>query len=32
MSPIDGDGILKMLAHTASTPKDVIARYNAIGK
>ncbi len=32
MSPIDGDGILKMLAHTAATPQDVIARYNAIGK
>jgi tripartite-type tricarboxylate transporter receptor subunit TctC len=31
MSPIDGDGILKMLAATAATPKDVIARYNAIG-
>jgi tripartite-type tricarboxylate transporter receptor subunit TctC len=31
MSPLDGDGILKMLAHTAATPKDVIARYTAIG-
>jgi tripartite-type tricarboxylate transporter receptor subunit TctC len=31
MSPIDGDGILKMLAATAATPKDVITRYNAIG-
>jgi tripartite-type tricarboxylate transporter receptor subunit TctC len=31
MSPIDGDGILKMLAATAATPKDVIARYTAIG-
>ncbi len=30
MSPVDGDGILKMLATTAATPKDVIARYNAI--
>jgi tripartite-type tricarboxylate transporter receptor subunit TctC len=30
MSPIDGDGILKMLAATAATPKDVIARYTAI--
>jgi hypothetical protein len=32
MSPIDGAGILKLLIQTASTPKDVIARYNAIGK
>jgi tripartite-type tricarboxylate transporter receptor subunit TctC len=31
MSPIDGAGILKMLATTAATPKDVIARYTAIG-
>jgi tripartite-type tricarboxylate transporter receptor subunit TctC len=31
MSPIDGAGILKMLAATAATPKDVIARYTAIG-
>jgi tripartite-type tricarboxylate transporter receptor subunit TctC len=31
MSPIDGAGILKMLAATAATPKDVIARYAAIG-
>jgi tripartite-type tricarboxylate transporter receptor subunit TctC len=30
MSPLDGDGILKMLARMAATPKDVIARYNAI--
>ena len=30
MSPIDGDGILKMLAATAATPKEVIARYMAI--
>jgi tripartite-type tricarboxylate transporter receptor subunit TctC len=30
MSPIDGAGVLKMLAETAATPKDVIARYNAI--
>ena len=30
MSPIDGDGILKMLAATAATPKEVIARYTAI--
>jgi tripartite-type tricarboxylate transporter receptor subunit TctC len=31
MSPIDGEAILKLLARTAATPKDVIARYNAIG-
>jgi tripartite-type tricarboxylate transporter receptor subunit TctC len=31
MSPIDGDGVLRMLAKTATTPKEVIARYNAIG-
>ena len=31
MSPIDGGEILKLLARTAATPKDVIARYNAIG-
>ena len=31
MSPIDGDAILRLLARTAATPKDVIARYNAIG-
>ena len=31
MSPIDGAAILRLLAHTAATPKDVIARYNAIG-
>jgi tripartite-type tricarboxylate transporter receptor subunit TctC len=31
MSPIDGDGVLKMLTKVAATPKDVIARYNAIG-
>ena len=30
MSPIDGDGILKMLAATAATQKEVIARYAAI--
>jgi tripartite-type tricarboxylate transporter receptor subunit TctC len=30
MSPIDGAGILKMLAETAAAPKDVIARYTAI--
>ena len=31
VSPIDGAGILKMLAATAATPKAVIARYTAIG-
>ena len=31
MSPIDGEGILRMLAKTAATPKEVIARYAAIG-
>jgi tripartite-type tricarboxylate transporter receptor subunit TctC len=31
MSPIDGEAVLKLLARTAATPKDVIARYNAIG-
>jgi tripartite-type tricarboxylate transporter receptor subunit TctC len=30
MSPLDGDGILKILTRMAATPKDVIARYNAI--
>jgi tripartite-type tricarboxylate transporter receptor subunit TctC len=30
MSPIEGDGILTLLARTAATPKDVIARYTAI--
>jgi ABC-type phosphate/phosphonate transport system substrate-binding protein len=31
MSPIGGDEILQLLTRTAATPKDVIARYNAIG-
>jgi tripartite-type tricarboxylate transporter receptor subunit TctC len=31
MSPVDGDAILTLLARTAATPNDVIARYNAIG-
>jgi hypothetical protein len=31
MSPIEGDGILKLLDRTAGTPRDVIGRYNAIG-
>jgi tripartite-type tricarboxylate transporter receptor subunit TctC len=32
MSPIDGAAILTLLARTAATPSDVIARYNAIGE
>jgi tripartite-type tricarboxylate transporter receptor subunit TctC len=32
MSPIDGAAILALLARTAATPSDVIARYNAIGE
>jgi tripartite-type tricarboxylate transporter receptor subunit TctC len=31
MSPVGGGEILTLLARTAATPKDVIARYNAIG-
>ena len=31
MSPIDGETILTLLARTAATPSEVIARYNAIG-
>jgi tripartite-type tricarboxylate transporter receptor subunit TctC len=30
MSPIDGDTVLKSIAHAAATPRDVIARYNAL--
>jgi tripartite-type tricarboxylate transporter receptor subunit TctC len=30
-SSLDGEGVLRMLAKVAGTPKDVIARYNAIG-
>jgi tripartite-type tricarboxylate transporter receptor subunit TctC len=30
MSPIDADQIIKLLEKMAATPKDVIARYNAI--
>jgi tripartite-type tricarboxylate transporter receptor subunit TctC len=30
MSPIDGDTILKSVAHAAATPRDVIERYNAL--
>jgi tripartite-type tricarboxylate transporter receptor subunit TctC len=31
MSPVDSDAMLTLLARTAATPNDVIARYNAIG-
>jgi tripartite-type tricarboxylate transporter receptor subunit TctC len=31
MSPVDGEGVLNMLAKVAATPKDIVARYNAIG-
>jgi tripartite-type tricarboxylate transporter receptor subunit TctC len=31
LSPTDGNAIARLLARTAATPKDVIARYNAIG-
>jgi hypothetical protein len=30
MSPIDADAILRLVARMTATPKDVIARYNAI--
>jgi tripartite-type tricarboxylate transporter receptor subunit TctC len=30
MSPIDGDTVLKSIAHAAATPHDVVARYNAL--
>jgi tripartite-type tricarboxylate transporter receptor subunit TctC len=32
MSPIDGTAILTLLARTAATPRDVIARYNSISE
>ena len=32
MSPIAGKSILQLLARTASTPREVIARYNAIAE
>jgi tripartite-type tricarboxylate transporter receptor subunit TctC len=32
MSPIDAAAILRLLSQTSATPKDVIARYNAIGE
>jgi len=31
LSPIDADGVLKLLVRSAATPKDVIARYNTLG-
>jgi len=31
MSPIDADEILRLVNRMAATPKDVIARYNALG-
>jgi hypothetical protein len=27
---IDGETVLKSIAHAAATPRDVIARYNAL--
>jgi hypothetical protein len=30
-SPINGEAILQLLARTAATPRDVVARYNALG-
>jgi tripartite-type tricarboxylate transporter receptor subunit TctC len=30
MSPIDGETVLKSIAHAAATPREVIARYNAL--
>jgi tripartite-type tricarboxylate transporter receptor subunit TctC len=32
VSPIDGDAVMKMIARSAATPRDVIDRYNAIDK
>jgi hypothetical protein len=31
MSPIDADEIKRLLTRMAATPKEVIARYNALG-
>jgi hypothetical protein len=31
LSPIEGEAILTLLARTAATPSEVIARYNALG-
>lgn len=30
ISPIDGDAVMKLLARSAATPKEVIARYNSL--
>jgi tripartite-type tricarboxylate transporter receptor subunit TctC len=30
MSPIDGDTVLKSIAHAAATPREVIERYNSL--
>jgi tripartite-type tricarboxylate transporter receptor subunit TctC len=32
VSPIDGDSVLKMIARSAATPKDVITRFNELDK
>jgi hypothetical protein len=31
MSPIDANEIMRLVGRMAATPKDVIARYNALG-
>jgi hypothetical protein len=31
LSPIDADGVRKLLERSIATPKDVIARYNTLG-
>jgi hypothetical protein len=31
VSPIDADAVLKLLVRLAATPREVIARYNALG-
>ena len=31
MSPIDADEILRLVGRMAATPKEVIARYSALG-
>ena len=32
LSPIDGDAVLKMIARSAATPKDVIEQFNTLDK
>jgi hypothetical protein len=32
VSPIDGDSVLRMIARSAATPKDVITRFNELDK